>query len=159
MVRPEDTYPHNRPDKWKMTTSEQALIYVNERWIDGQDEAKFDAESLENYTSLVESVATDLLKQGKTKENSGPDDRNKLPLDQYDRLKKNGEVVLAKIHGWLGYDDGYTVRNLCRRFLKMHGFLEHEKTKVPILDEGSTPEKPLSEAVGKYDHCTKSNLQ
>ena len=86
MVRPEDTYPHNRPDEWKMTTSEQALIYVSERWIDGQDEARFDAESLEKYTNLVESVATDLLKQGKTKETSGPDDRNKLPLDQYTTL-------------------------------------------------------------------------
>ena len=88
MVRPEETYPHNRPDKWRVTTSEQALIYVCERWNDSQEEAKYDVECLEKYTKLVESVATDLMKQGKTKETSGPDDRNKLPLDQYDRLKK-----------------------------------------------------------------------
>ena len=117
MVRTEDTYPHNRPDKWKITTSEQALIYVCERWKDGQDEAEYDVECLDKYTKLIESVATDLLKQGKTKETSGPDDRNKLPLDQYNRLKKNGEVVLAKIQEWLGYEDGCTIRNLCRRFL------------------------------------------
>ena len=99
------------------------------------------------YTKLVESVASDLMKQGKTKETSGPDDRNKLPLDQYTTLKKNGEMILGKIQGWLGYDDGCTIRNLCRRYLKMHGFFEQEKAKIPVLDEGSTPEKPLSEAV------------
>ena len=82
------------------------MIYVCERWKDGQDEAEYDVECLDKYTNLIESVATDLLKQGKTKETSGPDDRNKLPLDQYNRLKKNGEVVLAKIQEWLGYEDG-----------------------------------------------------
>ena len=114
------------------------MIYVCERWKDGQDEAEYDVECLDKYTNLIESVATSLLKQGKTKETSGPDDRNKLPLDQYNRLKKNGEVVLAKIQEWLGYEDGCTIRNLCRRFLKMHGFFEQEKAKIPILDESST---------------------
>ena len=147
MVRSEETYPHSRPDKWKVTTSEQALIYVCERWNDGQEEAEYDIECLEKYTQLIESIASDLITQGKTKETSGPTDRNKLPLDQYTTLKKNGEMILGKIQGWLGYGEGCTIRNLCRRYLKLHGFFEQEKIKIPILDEGSTPDKPLSKAV------------
>ena len=137
--QPETLFPHDRPDKWKLTISETALTYVLDRWTGGITESEADTENLERFTQMLQTVSTKLLKKNsdKNKAESGPEDRNKLPLDQYDRLKKDGNEVLSKVNAWLGYDDaGKTLRNLCRRFLKMHGFLEQDKKEIPQLQEG-----------------------
>ena len=97
---------------------------------------------MENFTKVLQSISSKLLKKksstattpSTTPSEAGPEDRNKLSVDQYDELRVNGEKVLSKVNAWLGFDDeGKTLRNLCRRFLKMHGFLVQDKKEISQL--------------------------
>ena len=80
-----------------------------------QEEAQTDLDNLNRYILLLKNVSGKLLKNPTTATvpstpvaagvPSGPEDRNKVPQDQYDELKRSRSDVLTKIHAWLGFND------------------------------------------------------
>ena len=51
--QPETLFPHDRPDKLKLTTSETALTYVLDRWTEGITESEADMENLVRFTQML----------------------------------------------------------------------------------------------------------
>ena len=71
------------------------------------------------------------------------DDKNRLPLDQYQELRARDEAVISKIHVWLGVTEQRgKLGALCRRYLCMGGYTEHESHAIPAYESLTAAKKP-----------------
>ena len=108
----EDNYPWNNSDRWGVTTSVETMRWVTKAWEEGLVESNTDLANLEDFNktlkSLQEKLKTDSPDDaaGVTPP-AGKDDKrkpaqNRLPPDQYEALRSQGDSIVDKCRTWVG---------------------------------------------------------
>ena len=164
----EETYPWHDSNRWGVTASVETMKWVIKTWDEGLQESELDYKNLVDFNSTLKSLH-EKLKTTAANEAS-PDgaaggagvgapatpivggvgrtaagDRHRLPPDQYDSLKANGEAIAEKNRVWIGSagEERGKLGALCRRYLYMGGFREKAQD-IPEYENIDEPKKSFT---------------